>query len=84
MTENSALYQHSYKPLYDTNLITVCTVVIVVVERKYDKRKDTFDMWTWWKENCTKLPAVIYVLCTVHTNRRLTQLLTTICVKVNT
>lgn len=33
VSESLALYQHSYKPLYDTNLITVCTVVIVVRQR---------------------------------------------------
>ena len=42
--------------------------IILQIEVKDGKGKDTFDISDWWKANCAKLPAFTYVLRVVLTN----------------
>ena len=41
--------------------------IILQIEVKDGKGKDTFDISDWWKANCANLPALTYVLRAVLT-----------------
>ena len=47
---------------------TLADFIKSLVERKYGKGKDTFDISDWWHTNSAKLPSFTYVLRTVLTN----------------